>query len=293
MIQSDGSLTGQQSFVIERGGIARPKPVTAAPRISPDSVSVEVGHEEEEPAEEMDNPLLGSNVEEVSEPHHEDRNGGDGARRGSRRRRGRRGRGGSGGGQPREPMPAQNFSADTAEPFSEGGESEFAPQGEQSSQGGEARGPDGEPRKRRRRGRRGGRRNRHERNGRGPAAEGGTDQNGVETQNTGHDSGNDFGHESAPAHGSPSSFEAAPAERAPATFEPAQEPAPANDSAPKRRSTVREPAPFVNFDQNGDSGASASHTPARAESSSETKGGGEIESDRPRRSGWWSKLRGE
>lgn len=287
MIQSDGSLTGQQSFVIERGGIARAKPVTAAPRISPDSVAVEVGHEEEEPAEEMDNPLLGTNVEEISEPrHHEDRNGGDGNRRGGRRRRGRRGRGG---GQPREPMPAQNFSGDSAESSSENGDGEFSPQGEQSSHGGEARGPDGEPRKRRRRGRRGGRRNRHERNG---PAEGGSDQGGTEPHNEGNDSRNDFGHESVPAHSSPASFEA-PAERAPAHFEPAQEPAPASESAPKRRSTVREPAPFVNFEQNGDSGASASQTPARAESPAETKGGDEIESERPRRSGWWSKLRGE
>ena len=41
MIQADTSLSGQQYFVIDRGGIARPRPVVAVPRISPDSVAVE------------------------------------------------------------------------------------------------------------------------------------------------------------------------------------------------------------------------------------------------------------
>jgi len=280
MIQSDGSLTGQQSFVIERGGIARQKPVTAAPRISPDSVSVEVGHEDES-AEEMGEASFGGNVEEVSEPHpHEDRNGGDGGRRGGRRRRGRRGRGG--GGQQREPMPAQNFGGnDSAESLSDGGENEFAPQNGQPSQG-EARGPDGEPRKRRRRGRRGGRRNRNERNGRGEPSQ----AHPMEA----HQSGSDFEAEGMPDTG-PAPHSTAPQESAPANYEPSQEPSPVSESAPKRRSTVREPAPFVNFDQNGDSSASSSSASTAPEP--ETKGGGEIDSDRPRRSGWWSKLRGE
>jgi ribonuclease E len=288
MIQSDGSLTGQQSFVIERGGIARQKPVTAAPRISPDSVAVEIGNDDDDEAQESTSeaPFL-NEVEDVPEPHHGHDGGGNGARRGGRRRRGRRGRSGGGEGHSREPMPAQNFDGgDNDETQAESSEGGFdAPQSPNETRGGESRGPDGEPRKRRRRGRRGGRRNRQDRNGRGEPA-----PQGMEA----HQSGSDFEAEGMPDTAPAPSTSAPAIEHAPSPAEPVPDSSPSGESAAKRRSTVREPAPFVNFGSNDSaSGGESSSASSRSESPSDSKGGGEIEGDRPRRSGWWSKLRGE
>ncbi len=269
MIQSDGSLTGQQSFVIERGGLARQKPATIAPRISLDSVAVETG-EEEEFAGEMEEAASAEGGEETAEQHHDH---GGGERRGRRRRRGRRGRGGQ-----REHAPQQSF-GESAE-FS-GSEESFEPAGEHQSQathGGEHR-EGGESRKRRRRGRRGGRRNRGDRD---------RHREPMQTFEA-HQSGSDFEAEGMPDTG-PSNDAPQPE---PARFEQPQEPssAPSGEPAPKRRSTVREPAPVVNFEQDE---SSSGHTPppAPARDESESKGGGEIEEERPRRSGWWSRFRG-
>jgi hypothetical protein len=75
----------------------------------------------------------------------------------------------------------------------------------------------------------------------------------------------------------------------PAQAEQQQETA-ASEPAPKRRSTVREAAP-ISFEQpEGSNGAAPSSAAPREEA--ENRGGGEIEPERPRRSGWWSKFRG-
>lgn len=294
MIQADTSLSGQQYFVIDRGGIARPRPVVAVPRISPDSVAVEYEEDAVETGDEAADAIEEAPIAPEHE-HHEAREHRDhhdsephGEGRGRRRRRGRRGRGGSGGGSgQRDHAPVQNFDDSGAnEPFAADEHAEPELQNAESRPQGEPQlGPDGEPRKRRRRGRRGGRRNRRDRFDQTAA-----DPSAMEPH---HSSGGEFGgNGSALEPDATPSFEAPPIEREPSHFqpqEPAHSPAPVPaGEAPKRRSTVREPAPFVSFD---DGGASAS--PSAPSASEGNSGGGEIEAERPRKSGWWSRFRGE
>jgi ribonuclease E len=89
---------------------------------------------------------------------------------------------------------------------------------------------------------------------------------------------------------SPPSFEAPRFEPDPAHFEPApsRSPAPIADETPKRRSTVREPAPIVSFDEMGGSSLPIAPAP-QPEPAQETNGENEADQNRPRRSGWWSK----
>jgi ribonuclease E len=274
-IQADSGLTGQQSFAIERGGIVRQKPATVAPRISPDSVAVEIGEEEEAGAPEEE--TFADDGEKAPEHEHDHAQEHGGERRG-RRRRGRRGRGS---GSHREHAPMQAAETEGAD-FSEAGEDALEPAGEASPSGHERQDESGQPRKRRRRGRRGGRRNRGDRDRTRepmPSFEA-------------HQSGSDFEAEGMP--------ESTPMESAPQTETPARAPepasmpepssAPSSESGPKRRSTVREPAPIVSFDPGESDGYTPTPAPAREEA--ESKGGGEIESERPRKSGWWSRFRG-
>jgi ribonuclease E len=287
-IQADSTLIGQQSFAIERGGIARQKPAVAAPRISPDSVAVEISQDEEfeASAEPSLSPSGGDDGEPRDSEQHEDQGG---SRRGGRRRRGRRGRGGQ-----RDHAPAQHFEDSEGAP-AESGDNGFDGQSEHETHGGaqgEGRnGENGETRKRRRRGRRGGRRNRGDRD---------RNREGAPSHEfEAHQSGSDFEAEGMPEPNGAPSFEAAPpaSEPAPAAR---SEPAPANEPAPsapaKRRSTVREAAPIVNFDNDAPASEAPKPAPAREESR-ETggRGGGEIEAEpeQPRRSGWWSRLRGK
>ncbi len=294
MIQADGSIVGQQSFLIERGGIARQKPATVAPRISPDSVAVEIGHDDEAEEEGLDDAPLGE-VEEVPERHAEHGNG-NGEQRGRRRRRGRRGSGAGGG--PREPEATPAFTGGDSAEFIEGDDAGLDPAGEPSQFGGEqnteSRGPTASRASGGGRGRRGGRRNRQDRGpdrGRDPAPAPNFEA---------HQSGSDFEAEGMPEPNSPPSFEAPQPE--PVRSEPPQETSPvaANDSAARRRSTVREPAPIVSFGQ--DDAPGSYHTGTRAGSARTGKRDGKKngkqrrrrDRNRPaRRSGWWSKFRGE
>jgi len=299
-IQADSALIGQQSFAIERGGIARQKPAVAAHRISPDSVAVEIGENEEyEESAAPLSPESDDDGETRDSEQHDDR----GASRRGRRRRGRRGRGSNG---HRDQAPAQHFD-DSENAPAEHDESGFDGQSEHETQSGthddahgeahhdshgEGRnGENGEPRKRRRRGRRGGRRNRGERD---------RNREGAPSHEfEAHQSGSDFEAEGMPEQNGAASFEssAPAAEPAPA---PRAEPAPASEPAPsapaKRRSTVREAAPIVNFDNDAPASETPKPVPAREESGNTSgRGGGDIESepDQPRRSGWWSRLRGK
>jgi ribonuclease E len=282
VVQADTSLTGQQSFAVERGGIARQKPVSAAPRISLDSVAVEIGAEEEEAGEQ---DALSAEEGEAQERHEHERehDHGDGQQRRRRRRRGRRGRGGG----DRQQTPEQHAAGGEAE-FSDTGDTGFAPQGETEAAGtpGEGQGEHGsEPRRRRRRGRRGGRRNRDRQ------SRDAFHPQGMEA----HQSGSDFEAEGMPdteqnfAPSYESRQESTREEQAPAPSVSSS--TPGDEPAPKRRSTVREAAPIVNFEQDGGSSSYSPSSPAREEPS-ESKGGGDIEPERPRRSGWWSRFRG-
>jgi len=277
LIQSDQGLAGQQYFAIERGPLARARPTPVPHRIAPDSIAPELA---EEPAEEEESTGLSEELGEARGPAGPEGEGG-GKRR---RRRGRRGRGGRG--QPRESVPAQNFSGESApEAFAETEgfvpppqsiEAEGGPQHRERDDG-ESRGENGGPR-RRRRGRRGGRRNRRDRLGPQPGEVG----EGGPRAAAGQEPALHF---SAESFEQPTHFEP----EAP-RFEP-QEPQPAlaREEAPKRRSTVREPAPAVGLDEMGGSAMPAAPAP-RSEPAHQPRGEErEADANRPRRSGWWSK----
>jgi ribonuclease E len=279
LIQSDEGLSGQQYFAIERGAITRMRPAPVPHRIAPDSIAPELA---EEPADEGESADAGEELEEArgggpARPEDE-----GGVKR--RRRRGRRGRGGRG--QPRESMPAPNFNGESApEAFAETEGFVPPPQSLEGASGhahrerddGEPRGENGE-RKRRRRGRRGGRRNRRDRPGQQPGESG----EGGPREFAGQEPAPHFSAESLeqPTHFEP---------EAPRFKPEAPQPAPAREEAPRRRSTVREPAPVVSIDEIGGPAMPAAPAP-RSEPVHQPRGE-ESESDpnRPRRSGWWSK----
>jgi ribonuclease E len=276
LIQSDEGLAGQQYFAIERGPLARARPAPVPHRIAPDSIAPELA---EEPAEEEESADLSEELEVRGAATPEGEGGGK-----RRRRRGRRGRGGRG--QPRESVPAQTFDGESApEAFAESEGFVPPPQSLEAEGGhehrerddGEPRGENGE-RRRRRRGRRGGRRNRRDRPGQQPGEVG----EGAPREAAGQEPALHF---SAERFEQPTHFEP----EAP-RFEPQEpHPAPTREEAPKRRSTVREPAPIVSVDEMGGSAMPATPAP-RPEPAQQPRGEeSEAEASRPRRSGWWSK----
>jgi len=250
-ISADPTVTGQQSYVIDRGeqvhSAEAARELAAAARAE---MPVEqVVEAEEEEAGEATAEAEYTAAEEA--PRAEGEMGGE--REGGRRRR-RRGRGGRGRGEPREA--GQPFTHETVpehavahEDHDAGAPEEFVA-GEQGERAplpaGEAGEHRGEGRHRRRRGRRGGRRNRRGR-------EGAFQGNGGAPAHEMH-VGSDFppvSEEDADAVAPPfeQGPEAPPAEPAPVSAPPASTalPAPAEPAhePPRRRSTVREPAPFA------------------------------------------------
>ena len=248
-ISADPAVTGQQSYVIDRGeqvhSVEAARELAAAARTE---LPVEETVEAEE-AEAGEETAEAEYVAAEEAPRGEGELGGD--REGGRRRRRRRGGRGRGA-EPREA--GQPFTHETAaehaivhEDHDAGTPEEFAAdeQGERpplpSAEAGEHR-ADG--RHRRRRGRRGGRRNRRGREGALQGNGGAHPEMHV---------GADFppvSEEDADAMAPPfdQGPEAPPPEPAPVAA-PAAPPAPAASPAPaeppRRRSTVREPAPFA------------------------------------------------
>jgi len=247
-VSADPSVSGQQSYVIDRGeqvhSVEAARELAAAARAE---MPVEQVVEAEE-AEAGEETAEAEYVAAEEAPRAEGEPGGE--REGGRRRRRRRGRGGRRG-EPREGT--QAFTHETVpehaiahEDHDAGSADEFAAseQGERAPlPSGEAGEPRGEGRHRRRRGRRGGRRNRRGR-------EGAVQGNGGAPAHEMH-VGADFppvseedadavapafeqGPEAPPAEPAPPRPEAAAAPPAAETHEP-----------PRRRSTVREPAPFA------------------------------------------------
>jgi ribonuclease E len=232
--------------------------------------------------------------------------GREGGGRGRRRRR-RRGRGGRGGEergrgpQPQqygaEPQPFEHDNGGQERPseLAPGGNGDFAP-GEHAPQQGRSQrdhgdnGGNGEHR-RRRRGRRGGRRNRRDREGQNLdfAAAPGQDPRSAEPYDR-------------PAHNDASAWterSEQPAtdfvDRAPAV-EPAPQPAPVPQpaaaapppspaEAPRRRSTVREPAPMFG----GSSSMDAPMPPPQPAAAPPAAAPEAEETAKPRRTGWWAK----
>jgi len=278
-VSADPSVNGQQSFIIDRGeqvhtpeaakAIAALQPEPIAPAEEEDDAVADEEHSEDEIESEAETEIEADASPMLHAEPMEDQPRGDGHRggrgeRGERdggpRRRRRRGRGrGRGGEGQREAAPhhreatsehasaADDHNGGTAEDDSFAGEPHEAGAPPQAGENGEHH--DG-GRRRRRRGRRGGRRNRQGRNGDAPyvnQANGGNQDNGNDF--AGRDTSQSVPADDAGAEPySPPMTNDAPAYAAPPRAEPAAASAPAQAQAheqepPRRRSTVREPAP--------------------------------------------------
>ena len=283
-VSADPAVTGQQSYVIDRGeqvhtpeaarALAAQHPQLTAPVEEVEDEIVE----SDDVAEEPEFAAAETEAEPRTEPERE----------GGRRRRRRRGRGGRGrGGEQRESP--QQFTQDTVPEHSVAHEDHDAGSPEedglgqpQARQEGGTSG-EGEGRRRRRRGRRGGRRNR-QRNGEAPFRSGETGPE-PELQHAVDDLNRPPSYDDSRPHYSATTASAQyslPVEERPApaaaeysaTSASAQEP-------PRRRSTIREPAPFA-----------AESAPKPASATSPTvpviSSTGSDESAAPKR-GWWAK----
>ena len=315
-ITADPTVTGQQSYVIDRGeqvhspdaarAIAAQAQVQPTLTVEDDEEDLglpeETAEETEGEAEEIGAAETGGEGEAQSEPEGE-REAGEQRRR--RRRRGR-GRGRGEGREAREGAPAQvapetDAEHEVAHEDHDAGSPEEDAAGEgQPREGAMADNGIGEDgRRRRRRGRRGGRRNRH-RNGEGSQGNGNGHEAGEE-----HEAPFEAGvHETsegaphpvlsdedamvmAPSFPQPTPVHAEPA---PAAAPRAQATEPVPESTPRRRSTIREPAPVAPREA-----ATPSPTPQPAPSPvaepvvSSTSG----EPASPKRGWWGRKLLGD
>ncbi len=310
-ISADPTVNAQVSYIVDRGEqVHTPEAakLLAAAAQPPLASGVEADEDVLDAAAEADDDVEAEAEAEADaneEPFeaavtpvetNEDRpRGGDGERDGGRRRR-RRGRGRGRGGEPREG--AQPFARDAApeqlnapEDHGEGSpeEGEGAVQ-QPPRQGGAAGAEGGDGRRRRRRGRRGGRRNRQGREGEAPfQSNGGRPE--AELQRAVEDLDRPpAAFDSAPAYEAPPTerpiidrpYNQPPASPAPQSAAPPQAAAPAEPEPPRRRSTIREPAPI------GTAGAPPSPatvapppTPVISSTASEENG-------QPKR-GWWAK----
>jgi ribonuclease E len=337
-VSADDELGAQQPYVIEKGeqvhSIEQARALAAQPATivpaEPDEEEEDEGEAEIE-AETEAEAEAEADEDEAAEasPEGETADAGDGRRRRRRRRRGRRGEGGE---------PAREAGAEHAPPHdvaqdhedhdgeedeANGDEAQHA-QSEQRQAFGDANGE----RRRRRRGRRGGRRNRRGESDAVAPPEGGyapIDEDlahavadfGGPLMNNDEEAasretlpvGEDESRRSLPAEGPHEPFETAieaaeAVEPATISAEPAptatETPAPAEAEPPRRRSTVREPAPAALLD--GTDQPYLPPTPAPADpapvvetaasepaNTSEKDIVPEENAGRPRRTGWWSR----
>jgi ribonuclease E len=324
MVNADETIGGQVSFAIEKGeqvhspeaarALAQQNAAVVVETEEADEDFVEEEVLEEEVAESEDEAIAGPEDEAAHDEHPRDdqpratRGEGEGGRGRRRRRRGRRGgserrdeRGIHA--QPNAPESGvsseeQAFVHDEQQPegapmSEDEGRPPFAgaPEGNGEQQG------DGE-RRRRRRGRRGGRRNRRGR-GEGDAGFASHEGNGngdhapeAELADAVADLDAPESEREQPSFSVPAPEPAAhaPQESAPAPEAAPAAPAPAEESqaeAPRRRSTVREPAP-ISF--SGEASAPAPVAPAApVEIPQPVVTTSSDNADRPRRSGWWSR----
>jgi ribonuclease E len=282
-VSADPTVTGQQSYVIDRGEqVHTPEAARNLAAQQPQLAPVaEMEDETVEVDEHFEEPEFPAEAEQKVEGG--EREGGE--RDGSRRRRRRRGRGGRGrGGEPREHVQnaqnGQNFTQDTAPEHTvthedqDGGspkEDGFG-QPQPRQEGVSAEGETREGRRRRRRGRRGGRRNR-QRNGEAPFR---SAENGSEPEL--HQTADQF--DSPPSYQGREDF-SQPAEQPSAPAPEPQAPVFSAQEPSRRRSTIREPAPF----------ASETPPPAPAPVSPPApviSSTGAEEAATPKR-GWWGK----
>jgi ribonuclease E len=306
-VNADATIAGQTSYVIEKGeqvhSLEQAKAIAAQPIAAVPIADDDEDDFEDDEAAEVEGEVEAETTEaadhdQPSEARVEREGGGRGRRR---RRRGRRGGGEAreGGGfaheQAAEPSPGQ---PDDDRPMAAEGASPDDATLEHESESSDRNGGEG---RRRRRGRRGGRRNRRGRNGDGQrmspdsatAFEG--DQGAEATEPRAASEPPAERHETyALPHedrvAEPASFEPPPPRPAPVAAEPEAVSPPAEHAVPRRRSTVREPAP-VAF-----SGApEAVPTPPAPSQPVElpqpvVTGPADADAaEQPRRSGWWRK----
>jgi ribonuclease E len=296
-ISADATVNAQVSYIIDRGeqvhtpeaaktlaAAAQPEfvsPIEAEEDVLDAEAEAEV---EAEPGEAAEEPDLAQADIGGAPPR------GDGEREGGRRRR-RRGRGRGRGGEPREPREqAPQFTHATVpehpiahEDHDAGTPEEFGLDEQQPRQGAPADAEGGEVRRRRRRGRRGGRRNRSGRSGEAPFQPG----NGGGPEADMRYAGADFppvSDEDASGIAPPFDEPVAPsADVAPALPPEAAPPPPADQpEPPRRRSTIREPAPIA-VESTPPTPASTLPPPAPVVTSTASEDGGQ-----PKR-GWWAK----
>jgi ribonuclease E len=324
MVNADATIAGQVSYVIEKGeqvhSPEQAKAILAQSLIAAPAVHEEDEEEEieaEEEAELEDEEDEDSSADEdlpesddagdtVTAPETASAGESRPDAEGHRRRRRRRGRGGEG----RKPSDAPvQAVADHAVSHANGDDERLESEGSESAEAGS--GPSASPsesrdegeHRRRRRGRRGGRRNRRDREGEAPQPSSEAVA-GLEAELGGAGSG-------APAYVEPLLEQReAEASRQPEQGrqeqpepnvqqrETRQEPAspvappaqPAESAPPRRRSTVREPAPGSFSAEPPATPAPAYVVPAEPPQPATSSEASENEdSAQPRRSGWWSR----
>jgi ribonuclease E len=304
-VTADESVTAPQAFVIDRGeqvhsleaakAIAEQAQATAAPLEEEDDLEDAGVIEDEETEDEA----------EATEASAAPERGENGPRR-RRRRRGRRGGRDNAERQPRPEGAADHPEAFSADADDEAGaddeigdaQGDFAPgetaegnagEGVADTNGRGERDGNGErdgERRRRRRGRRGGRRNRQDHNGDFAHTSEGEAQP--------HHEYAEAEEIASPLHSEPELKDAVAALDAPPAPEPVHEetaahsppPLAAEPEAPRRRSTVREPAPFA---QSEDAPHAVSQPAAPASEPVITEAGETENASQPRRTGWWSR----
>jgi ribonuclease E len=305
MVNADATIGGQLSFVIEKGeqvhSVEQAKalalqPMTAVPIEAEDEEEQEYEEEEEEEEETSESEDTAAGVTEaVAQPEGEHGHDQGQGRKRRRRRRGRRG------GEGREAFQPERDGASPHEPVSEfaaatvehdlGGADEAHAAGNGGAAADLPAESNGDAeRRRRRRGRRGGRRNRRGREGEGFAAEPAVEPELARAVS-------DFDSEPTPA-----SEPAGPMTEPQTAVPPQAEPSPAQatqfdagaaepsvSEPPRRRSTVREPAPQTSPQDDGHLPAPSFTPPASTVEPVLTSPAESESSDRPRRSGWWSK----
>ncbi len=250
-VSADPAVTGQQSYVVDRGEqvhtVEAAKSIAAAHPIPLPTVDEEDEFVADEAEEDIVEAQEHEQVAVAPAQADEEAPRRDGEREGGPRRRRRRGRGGRGrGSEPREGAPA--FTHDTVPEHAVTHEDHDAGAPEEEGFSPPQPRPEGGPagesdrdgvRRRRRRGRRGGRRNRPH-NGEAPfrSAENGAEP---ELQHAVEDLDRPPSYDTAPAASYAPPIEQRPA---PAAMEPPAAAANAQEP-PRRRSTIREPAPFA------------------------------------------------
>jgi len=308
-VSADPTVTGSQSYVIDRGEQVHTPDAAKAIAAAQPELAAPVEEEEEDiaEAEEAERDIA---AEAQTEPEafgleateamteqpfgngHRQENGGDEREGGQRRRRRRGGRGRGRGGEPRESGP---FTHDTvaehavAHEDHDSGENEgfaaeangepsmpMAGEGAESREGG---------RRRRRRGRRGGRRNRHGRNGEAPFA--GNDApfpaDAVDINEAPPPEPN-LQHAVEDLDRPPARFaDERPTfdQESPILERPAPSAAAPEAEAPRRRSTIREPAPI--------GAAAAPSPPANAPQSTPVVSSTSGEETAAPKRGWWGR----